>query len=120
MKPAVLLAVRQSERQFFESVLTNKYTLEWLHSLADATVLVDVKQPQVAFVDEDFDGPDTGWSLVKMIRETYAEMKVVLLTRGDYHQVYDLHSDLTPKVDWIMHFPVSDTQVLDEIKRRLT
>jgi len=119
MKPHILLAIRPSERQFFELVLTNEYAIEWLQSLDDVLALVNEQWPQVALVDEDFDGPDTGWSLVKMIRETHAEMKVILLTRGDYYQVYDLHSGLTQKVDWIMHYPISDVQVLSEIRRRL-
>ena len=69
----------------------------------------DVK---IAFIDEDFDGPQTGWRLASMLRRAEFPIKIVMITRKNPKE------DFIPLYDITLGFPLDIGELISEINRK--
>ena len=65
-----------------------------------------------ALVDEDFDGPQTGWQLAAKIRQTKHPMKIIMIVR----KTPDI--ELLPLYDVIWGLPYNFEKIKAEFERR--
>ena len=76
----ILLAIRESEKSeissFLQKVRISTYILDTLSDFDKISSHI-----QLALIDEDFDGPDTGWRLAQIIRHTMQPIKIVMIVR---------------------------------------
>jgi len=86
----VLLAVRPQEKEIAVSTIRQgNHKLIIADSLNETISSSGDKRFQVAIIDEDFDGPGTGWVLAESIRKcSDPGVKIVVLVRGDYYAYY--------------------------------
>ena len=119
MIKTVLLAARPKEREIFHSVIQEGgHEVVVVDSLSRAHSCLDETQFQIAVIDEDFDGPNTGWKLAESIRRCLtSDLKIIVLTRGDYHEYFE-SKEFEGKFNWVMGFPISPEQLLHELNRK--
>ena len=119
MAKTVLLATRPEEAEIFRSVIQEEsQELVVVDSLSKVKSHLDEMQFQIAVIDEDFDGPSTGWKLAEGIRKCLtSDVKIIVLVRGDYHEYFE-SKEFEGKFDWVMGFPISPEQLLHELNRR--
>jgi hypothetical protein len=107
----ILLAVRESEKDKFISVLQKSelrfHVLDQLPDFANS-----VGDFQFALIDEDFAGLQTGWILAQNIRNTGHSIKIVMIVRKNPEP------DLISLYDVTFGFPVSEEEIIGEIKRQ--
>jgi DNA-binding response OmpR family regulator len=115
----VLLAARPEETETFRSIIQEGgHKLVVADSLSDAQSYLDETQFQIAVIDEDFDGPSTGWKLAERIRRCLTpDLKIIVLTRGDHNKYFE-SKYFEGKFDWVMGFPISAEQLLHELNRK--
>ena len=118
VRKTVLLAVRPQEAGWFHSAMREGGHVDLgAASLDEAKAQLVERQPQIALVDEDFDGPGGGWALAEYIREHVpVRVKVIMLVR-QRPQEY-LGNEGFTGFDWIMSFPISKAQLLHELDRK--
>jgi hypothetical protein len=119
MAKTVLLAVRPREKEVFRSIIQQgNHRLVIAGSLGETIASYGKKQLQVAVIDEDFDGPGTGWILAERIRKcSDPGVKIVVLVRGDYYTYYS-SSEYEGRFDWILAFPIAPGELLHEVERK--
>jgi len=115
----ILLAARPREREILRSVIQEGgHEVVVVDSLDKAHSHLNETQFQIAVIDEDFDGPNTGWKLAEGIRRhVTSDLKIIVLTRGDYHKYFE-SKEFEGKFDWVMGFPISSEQLLHELTRK--
>ena len=115
----VLLAVQPQDREILRSVLQEgSHKVVIIDSLGKAHSYLNETQFQVAVIDEDFNGANTGWELAESIRKhPTSDLKIIVLTRGDYHKYFE-SKEFEGKFDWVMDFPISPEQLLHELTRK--
>jgi hypothetical protein len=115
----VLLAVRPQEKEIAVSTIRQgNHKLIIADSLNEAISSSGDKRFQVAVIDEDFDGPGTGWVLAESIRKcSDPGVKIVVLVRGDYYAYYS-SSEYEGRFDWILAFPIAPGELLHEVERK--
>lgn len=119
MTKTVLLAARPTKREIFCSVIQEGgYEVVVVDSLDKAHFHLDETQFQIAVIDEDFAGPNTGWKLAESIQRCItSDLKIIVLTRGEYHEYFE-NKEFEGKFDWVMGFPISPEQLLHELNRK--
>jgi DNA-binding response OmpR family regulator len=120
MPAHILLAVRDDEREIIHSILRQKtHQITVASSIESALSALESEIHQLALIDEDFLAAGEGRTLAEDIRHRFGPSLVILmLVRGSYRDYFD-SGDLWSTVDWIMHYPVSDEEILGNIERYL-
>ena len=119
MAKKVLLAVRPQEADAFYSLIQrSSHAAISTSSLTGARTWLGKMLFHIAVVDEDFDGPGTGWILAKHIRQQLPpDVKIVMLVRSCPQEYFE-NKELAGRFDWIMAFPISGEQLLHELDRK--
>lgn len=119
MAKTVLLAAQPEEAEVFCAVIQeDNHQLIVVDSLSEAKSHLDEMRFQIAVIDEDFDGPGTGWGLAESVRKYLAsDVKIIVLVRGEYHEYFE-STEFEGKFDWVMGFPISPEQLLHELNRK--
>jgi DNA-binding NtrC family response regulator len=120
MQAHILIAVREAERDTIYSILQRKmYQAIVTSSIKSALSALESKVYRLALIDEDFVSAGEGWTLAKLIRQRFGPNLVMLmLVRGSYRDYFDSEEFLS-KVDWIMHYPISEEEILGNVERYL-
>lgn len=107
----LLVAIRERETNEFITTLNrlggNFFLLKKLSPLTLNSS--EVKDIHVALIDEDFDGPETGWVLASSLRKA-DNYKIVMIVRSNPT------SDKIPLYDTILSYPISESELLNMIK----
>lgn len=111
----ILIAFRsQTKEEVLKILQDTPYSLVVIDSLSQK-ISPDVKDA-IAFIDEDFDGIDSGWALASRLREAENRVKIVMLVNRNFREYQD--SKFKLYYDWIMrHSTLSVEQIISEIER---
>lgn len=108
----ILVAVREQELIEVTSVLEDigeAVSIIKTLSLLDRNVIENIN---FALVDEDFDGPQTGWILATEIRKAEHSSKIVMIVRKNATH------DQLPLYDVTIGFPITVDELIAEIKQK--
>jgi len=110
--PTFLIAVKNSERFDTADVLQLAgYSFYVISSINDRLEIP--ADTIMAFVDEDFDGPQTGWHLASKMRQTNQPVKIVMLARKNP----DI--ELSPLYDVVWGLPFNFEALKADFERQL-
>ena len=111
----ILLAFRsQNKKDVLKIFRDTRYSLVVIDSL-DQKISPAIKV-DIAFIDEDFDGTDSGWVLASRMREAENKVKIVMLVNRNFREYQE--SKFKLYYDWIMRYStLSAEQIFSEIER---
>jgi hypothetical protein len=111
----ILIAFRcQTKDEVLKIFQDTPYSLVVIDSLSQKISLA-VKS-SIAFIDEDFDGIDSGWVLASKLRKSETRVKIVMLVSRNFREYQD--SKFKLNYDWIMRYStLSAEQIFSEIER---
>ncbi|SRR3989304_114780 len=121
MAPNILLASQHQKKEALQSIVTKKASgLTVVDSMVKAEKAIVETQFQIAVIDENFDGLETGWLLAKKIKKYFdPDVKVIMLVEKSHRNYFDSgRNEFRENVDWVMVFPISEEQLLHELDRR--
>ena len=120
MPAHILLATCENEREIIHSILQRKkYQITVASSIQGALSALESEFFQLTLIDEDFESAGEGWALAKTIRRRFSlSLVILMLVWGSYRQYFDSPHFLSI-ADWIMHFPVSEEEILGNVERFL-
>lgn len=98
-------------------MIPKTYELVTVACLSQALVQLDKKPVRIVLIDQDFDDVNVGWVLAERVRQQTPETKVVVFVSGP-PQKYFAGEQFKGKFDWVMSFPISKEQLIDELDRR--
>lgn len=118
MTKTVLLAARPEFRETLGIWIQTNHKLITFGALAEAIVHLDETRFQIAIIDEDFDGADSGWLLAKKIREKRIPCVKIVILGSRAPQDYYQSEQYKGRFDWVMSLPISYEQLLSELDRK--
>ncbi len=119
----IMLAVHHQDKQWFQAMLRqNDHDLIMIDSMAEAQTHLGKTLIEVALVDVNFDGIDSGWMLAREIRAKLPlNVRIIILCdNAKLAMTYFKNTAYAPMYDWILHHPVYSEQLLSEVERGLS
>ncbi len=110
----ILLAISKQDEQSIASVLRGtrgaEHSLNFLDTQSSLEEAVG-NNIQLALIDEDFNGLQTGWELATHIRQYIPQAKIVMIVRKNPSLDLKLLYDVT------LRFPIGEDELIKECQR---
>lgn len=109
----VLVAFCKEEMDEVVATIQNSgeyvFTAKSLRNLDEGSV----EKTRIAFIDEDFDGMQTGWVLAAEIRKTAPLAKIIMVVRTN------VTIEKLPLYDSVVGYPATVEELIGELRRKV-